>query len=184
MAARFAPKFRRRAGLVLAGALLLLCTTAAIAQQSARIGYVDMKRLIDNAPQVLDTRRRLEAEFAPRNKALESEQARLAELEARERRDSAILPKAAADSLKRETEALRKSIERTRKRLAEEFKARGDEEFNRQWPRIEAAVIAHARENQLDLVIQAPVMYASAQIDITDAVLARLKREAATAPAR
>ncbi|MBL0029501.1 MAG: OmpH family outer membrane protein [Rhodanobacteraceae bacterium] len=178
-----APKFRRCAGLILAGAFLLLSAATAVAQ-SARIGYVDMKRLIDNAPQVLDTRRKLESEFSPRNKALESEQTRLVELEARDRRDSAILPKAAADSLKREIDALRKSIERTRKRLAEEFKARGDEEFNRQWPRIEAAVIAHARENQLDLVVQAPVMYASAQIDITDAVLARLKRDAAATPER
>ena len=131
MAARSVPKFRLRAGLILAGAILWLCASFAHAQ-SARIGYVDMKRLIDNAPQVVDTRRRLETEFNPRNKALESEQSRLAELEARDRRDSAILPKAAADSLKREIEALRKSIDRTRKRLAEEFKARGDEEFNRQ----------------------------------------------------
>jgi outer membrane protein len=45
-------------------------------------------------------------------------------------------------------------------------------------------VVAHARENQLDLVVQAPVMYASARIDITDAVLARLKRDAAAAPTR
>jgi outer membrane protein len=184
MAARSAPKFPTRAGLILAGASLLLWAATTLAQPTARIGYVDMKRLIDNAPPVLDTRRKLDAEFAPRNKALESEQLRLAELEARDRRDSAILPKAAADSLKREIEALRKSIERTRKRLAEEFKARGDEEFNRQWPRIEAAVIAHAREHQIDLVVQAPVMYASAQIDITDAVLARLRREAAAAPTR
>ncbi|HQW80491.1 MAG TPA: OmpH family outer membrane protein [Pseudomonadota bacterium] len=183
MAARSVPKFRPHTGLILAGVVLWLCATMAFAQ-SARIGYVDMKRLIDNAPQVLDARRTLEAEFNPRNKALESEQNRLAEIEARDRRDSAILPKTAADSLKREIEALRKSIERTRKRLAEEFKARGDEEFNRQWPRIEAAVIAYARENQLDLVVQAPVMYASAQIDITDAVLARLKRDAATATGR
>ncbi|MBK7146199.1 MAG: OmpH family outer membrane protein [Xanthomonadales bacterium] len=64
------------------------------------------------------------------------------------------------------------------------LKARQDEEFNRQWPRLEAAVIEHARESQLDLVVQAPVLYASARIDITDAVLARLKREAALEPAR
>ena len=47
-----------------------------------------------------------------------------------------------------------------------------------------AKIFAYARENQLDLVVQAPVMYASAQIDITDAVLARLKRDAATATGR
>lgn len=183
MAASAAPRFLTHAGRILAGALLLVCATA-VAAQATRIGYVDMKRLIDSAPQVIESRRKLEAEFRQRDAALQTEQTRLVELEARERRDSAILPKAAADSLKREIDALRKSIERTRKRLAEELKARQDEEFNRQWPRLEAAVIAHARESQLDLVVQAPVMYASARIDITDAVLARLKREAALEPAR
>lgn len=182
MAALATPRFRNRSGRFVAGVCALLLAATAFAQQGERIGYVDMKRLIDSAPQVLESRRRLETEFAPRNKALEAEVARLAELEARERKDGAILPRTAADSLKREIEALRRSIDRTRKRLAEEFKARGDEEFNRQWPRIEAAVIAHAREQQLDLVVQAPVMYASARIDITDAVLARLKRDATTIP--
>lgn len=180
MAALAAPRFRNRVGLIVAGILLLCLATAATAQ-SARIGYVDMKRLLDNAPQVTETRRKLEAEFRSRDQALKNEEARLAELEARERRDSAIMPADIAASLRREIEALRKSVERTRKRLADELKARSDEEYNRQWPRIEAAVIAHARENQLDLVVQAPVFYASAQIDITDAVLARLKREAAVA---
>lgn len=183
MAASTVPAHLGLAARTLVGAVLILLAAAALAQ-SARIGYVDMKRLIDQAPQVVESRRKLESEFRQRDAALQTEQARLLELEARERRDAAILPKAAADSLRREIGALRKSIERTRKRLAEELKARQDEEFNRQWPRLEAAVIAHARENQLDLVVQAPVMYASAQIDITDAVLARLRREAAPAPGR
>ncbi len=179
MAARDVPMFRTCAGLWLAAVLALACAANAAAQ-SARIGYVDMKRLIDNAPQVIETRRRLAEEFKPRDAAVVAENARLAELEARERRDALMLPKPAADTLRSEIQALRKSIARVRNRLAQELKARQDEEFNRQWPRIEEAVIAHARENQLDLVVQAPVFYASAQIDITDAVLARLKREANT----
>jgi len=181
MAARDVPMFRSFTGLLLAGTVALVCAAGAAAQ-SARIGYVDMKRLIDNAPQVIETRRKLNEEFKLSDAAVASENARLTELETRERRDALILPKPAAEALRREIEALRKSIERTRNRLAQALKTRQDEEFNRQWPRIEAAVIAHARENQLDLVVQAPVFYASAQIDITDAVLARLKREAATAP--
>ncbi len=181
MAARDVPMFRICARLVVAGVVVLVFAAGAAAQ-SARLGYVDMKRLIDNAPQVIETRARLNGEFKARDAAVAAENTRLAELEARERRDALMLPKTAAEALRREIEALRKSIERTRNRLAQELKARQDEEFNRQWPRIEAAVIAHARENQLDLVVQAPVFYASAQIDITDAVLARLKREATTAP--
>lgn len=181
MAARDVPMFRTCAALLLAG-VVALAFAASAAAQSARVGYVDMKRLIDNAPQVIETRRRLSEEFRQRDAAVAAENARLGELEARERRDALMLPKPAAEALRREIEALRKSIERTRNRLAQELKARQDEEFNRQWPRIEAAVIAHARENQLDLVVQAPVFYASAQIDITDAVLARLKREASSTP--
>ncbi|MBK7146200.1 MAG: hypothetical protein IPH76_13720 [Xanthomonadales bacterium] len=74
--------------------VLFACATA-VAAQAARIGYVDMKRLIDSAPQVIESRRKLEAEFRQRDATLQTEQARLVELEARERRDSAILPKTA-----------------------------------------------------------------------------------------
>ena len=180
MDARNVARFRRLTGLILAGVAMLY--SIAGAAQSARIGYVDMKRLLDNAPQVIETRRMLGNEFKAKDAALKAEEARLAELESRERRDALILPKPAAESLRREIDALRDSITRTRNRLAKELKAREDEEFNRQWPLIEAAVIAHAREQQLDLIVQSPVFYASAQIDITDAVLVRLRRDAA-APA-
>jgi len=185
MAARSATLSLRCASLAFAGVVTLFCgVIAPVWAQSTRIGYVDMRRLLASAPQVVESRRKLETEFQARDVALRAEQTRLVELEARERRDGATLPKPVADALKREIDALRTSIERTRKRLAEELKSRQDEEINRQWPLIEAAVIAHARENQLDLIVQAPVLYASAQIDVTDAVLARLKRESSAEPPR
>jgi outer membrane protein len=185
MAGRHAPGLPNSVGAIVAGVFALLFAGLLAAQSSSptRIGYVDMRRLIDNAPQVAESKRKLAAEFASKDQSLKSEEARLATLEARERKDGTILPKPVAESLHREITALRTSVERTRKRLSDELRARQDEEYNRQWPRIEAAVIAHARENKLDLIVQAPVLYASAQIDITDAVLARLKRDgAAEAP--
>ncbi len=161
--------------------LALVWLQPALAQNlGTRIGYVDMKRLLDNAPQVVEGRKRLEAEFQARDQKLKAGQAELAELETHERRDAAIMPKAAADALHNQIETLRRTLDRTRKQMGEDLKARLDEELNRRWPEINDAVIAYARAQGYDLVIPAPVLYASAAVDITDRVLERLRAAAAT----
>lgn len=165
-----------------AALLLLLALCGMVQAQATRVGFVDMKRLLDAAPQLQESRQKIEREFASRDGALKSEEARLAELERTYANESALAPKAVADAAAREIEALRKSIERTRKRLRDEVRVRSDQEVAKQWPIIEAAVLGHAREQNLDLVVR-DVMYASPRIDITDAVLARLRRDAATAAA-
>jgi len=160
---------------------LVLLSFAATAQQPAqvpsRIGYVDMKRLLDNAPQVQAGRAALQREFAQRDTELKTQEARLADLVARQRRDSAILPKDAADALANEIDTLDRGIKRLREKMRDDLAARQNEELNKRWPEIQDAVIEYARANSLDLVVASPVVYASAAIDVTDAVLARLKRD-------
>lgn len=172
-------------------ALVLLCgiaapTGSAVAQaaSSARIGYVDMKRLIDNAPQVIAARARLDAEFATRNTQLDADAARLLRLEEQLRREAAVMSADGAEQLGREVDALRRSIERTRSRLQQEFGERVDQELGSAWPAMEAAVADYAREAGYDLVLSSPQLYASGRIDITDRVLDRLRRQAADGPAR
>jgi outer membrane protein len=145
--------------------------------QTQKIGYVDMKRLLDNAPQVAAGRQRIEAEFSGRDKQLQAEKARLAELETREARDSAVMPKTAADALHREIATIKRTIDRTIVKLNEDLKRRRDEELNRRWPEINDALINYARDNGFDLVLAAPVLYASPKVDITDEVLARLRAQ-------
>lgn len=165
----------------LACMLLALVSFATAAQQPtatpSRIGYVDMKRLLDNAPQVQAGRAALQREFAQRDGELKAQEARLADLQARQRRDSAILPKDAADALANEIDTLDRGISRLRERMRDDLAARQNEELNKRWPEIQDAVIEYARANGLDLVVASPVVYASATIDVTDAVLARLKRD-------
>lgn len=159
---------------------LLLPIFAWAQTQPTKIGYVDMKRLIDNSPQVSASRKRIEAEFIDRDRLLKAEQARLEELKARERRDAAVLSKADADALKREVQTRTLSIELTRKKLNEELNARGKEEIGRRWPEITDAVIEYARANGYDLVLTSPVVYAGANVDITDEVLAAMRAKAAS----
>jgi outer membrane protein len=169
-----------RYGLRILGLSLLLAvsTAAPPAQaQNARIGYVDTQRLIDNAPQVLEARARLAREFAERDRRLQLDEQRLAELEAGQRASAAPAGSEAALRLSAEATALRRSVERTRQRLREELLARTEEEIDRAFPRINEAVAEFARDQGFDLVLASPVIYASGRLDITDAVLDRLRRD-------
>lgn len=164
----------RRAALWL---LLALPGTVAAQQGSSKVGYVDMQRLIDNAPQVLAARTRLESEFGARDREFKADQARLAELDGRVRDEGARLPAAELDMLKRQAEALRRSIDRTRARLRAELAQRREQELERAWPLVTDAVSDLATEEGFDLIVPSPVIFASGRIDITDRVLDRLKRD-------
>jgi outer membrane protein len=171
----------RRAGLLL---LLALAGSASAQQGSSKVGYVDMQRLIDNAPQVLAARARLEAEFGARDRQFKAEQAKLAGLDARVRDEAATLPAPELDALRRQADALRRSIDRTRARLREELAQRREQELERAWPLVTHAVSDLAREEGYDLIVPSPVIFASGRIDITDRVLDRLKRDYAAAGAK
>ncbi len=165
--------------LVLTFAFALSGSVAAQAQApaSARIGYVDMKRLLDNAPQVIAGRQKLEREFAPRDTSLKADEKHLQELRDKQQREAATMAAADADALKREIDALDRSIKRNRDSMRNDLKSRSDQELDKSWREINDAVVAFAREQGYDLIVPSPVVYASPRVDVTDQVLERLKRQ-------
>ena len=165
--------------LLLALALLPACVCAQT--PVGKVGYVDYKRLLDNAPQMIESRTKLEREFAPRDAALKTDESRLTSLKQRYDRDSAIMAKADADALKREIDTLDRSIKRTREELHNQLAARAASERDRIWQNINDTVIEYARAQGYDLIVPSPVVYASPRIDITDAVLERLRHAAPAA---
>jgi outer membrane protein len=144
---------------------------------AARIGYVDMKRLLDNAPQVVAGRQKLEREFAPRDAALKADEKRLQELRERQQREAATTSAGDAEAQKREIDALDRSIKRNREAMRNDLKSRSDQELDRSWREINDAVVEFAREQGFDLIVPSPVVYASTRVDITDQVLERLKKQ-------
>ena len=165
--------------------LLVLLPVCAFAQSGAstRIGYVDLKRLLDNAPQMLDSRARLQQEFAGRDNALKADEAKLAGLQQKYERDAAIMAKADAEAVKREIDTLDRANKRTRETLRTELNARATAERDRVWQQINDTVIEYARSQGFDLIVPSPVVYASTRIDITDAVLDKLRQSKAATSA-
>lgn len=172
-------RFAAAVGVTL-GALLLvaaaLMPSSVAAQTGTKIGYVDLKRVIDEAPQMVESRTRLEREFSARDTAIKTAEAKLATLKQRYERDSAIMSKDDAEALKREIEA----TERANKRMVEDARndlaTRQAAERDRNWAKMQDIIIDYARGQGYDLILATPPVYASPRIDITDAVLDHLKR--------
>jgi outer membrane protein len=169
-----AGKWRYVSAIALALAFLPFLALAQTA--TGKVGYVDLKRLIDNAPQMVESRNRLQREFAPRDAALKSDETRLADMNKRYARDGAIMSKADADALKRQIDTLDGAIKRTREALRNDLNTRAAADRDRIWQQINDAVIDYARAHGYDLIVPSPVVYANPRIDITDAVLDQLRR--------
>ena len=148
--------------------------TAAEAQQ-LRIGYVDMKQVLDNAPQVLAGRARLDQEFRARNDAIEMDEMRAAALEARIQQGD--LSQDGRLQTERELRDLRRTITRRKEDLRDELSFRRTEEVQSLEEQINVAVQEIAERNGFDLIVSSPVVYASPDLDITDLILEQLEVE-------
>lgn len=143
--------------------------------QALRIGYVDMKEVLDNAPQVVAGRDQIDLEFRPRNEAIVSEEQRADQIELR--LGQGDIDDTARGRLERELRELRRSINRQREDLRDELSFRRTEEVQRLEDQINVAVQSVAELHGFDLILSSPVVYASDALDITDLILQQLQVE-------
>lgn len=143
--------------------------------QSLRVGYVDMKRVLDNAPQVVNGRQTLDLEFRSRSEAIEIDEFRAKTLE--DRLAAGDMNQEASLSAEREFRELQRSINRRKEDLRDELSFRRTEEVQKLEEEINLAVQEIAERNGFDLILSSPVVYANPDLDITDLILDQLEAE-------
>ena len=159
---------------LMAAVLLMALPGLALAE---KIGYVDALRLIDESPQGQSELKKLEDEFAGRNRDIKGRmdlfESRKADLE-----KNAVLM--AADEVEQVTEELRdmqRDIRRDQRDYNEEYNERRKNSLAELQKVISEAVIFIAKRDNYDLIVQQAV-FASDQINITDKVLEELVKRA------
>ena len=157
--------------------LLMLFVFAAgpAAAQQLRIGYVDMKQVLDNAPQVLAGREKLDLEFRPRNETIEFQERQVQAME--DRLQLGDLSEDAKIRLERELREMRRNVNRQKEDLRDELSFRRTEEVQKLEDQINQAVQAIARDSGFDLILSSPVVYADPSLDITQLILDQLRLE-------
>lgn len=155
--------------------LLGLALSATAGAQQLRIGYVDMKAVLDSAPQVIAGRSKLDQEFRARNDAIEMDELRAESLEMRIQQGD--LNEDRQLQLERDLRELRRNVTRRQEDLRDELSFRRTEEVQRLEEEINVAVQEIAQRNGFDLIISSPVIYANPDLDITNLILEQLEVE-------
>ena len=157
--------------------LLTLFVLAAgpVTAQQLRIGYVDMKQVLDNAPQVLAGREKLDIEFRPRNETIEFQERQVQTME--DRLQIGDMAEDDRKRLDRELREMRRNVNRQREDLRDELSFRRTEEVQKLEDQINLAVQEIARNNGYDLILSSPVVYADPSLDITQLILGQLRLE-------
>ena len=145
-----------------------------------QIGYVNIARVFEEAPQAEAARKQLEKEFAPRDQNIVKMQKDLRELEEKLARDSAIMSVREQRRLERDLLSNKREIKRETEEFREDFSIRRNEVFEKLRRRIIQVINTIGKEKKFDLIInEGAVVFAGKKVDITEVVLEKLRKEGA-----
>lgn len=152
---------------------LLIVTLACFSVSAAelKIGYVQVDKLLQRAPQTLATGKKLEEEFSPRSTELAKLENKIRSLETKLDAKKSTSSSTSRRKKEREINYLKLEFQRKQRELREDINLRKNEELAILQDRINKAVRAVADAEKYDLVVYGGVAYASKKIDLTDKVL-------------
>lgn len=157
--------------------LLGMLLTANAVAADLKIGYVQVDKLLQEAPQTAESGKKLEKEFSPRSQELDRLQKQIRELETALDKDRLTTTDAERRSRERDASNLKLEFQRKQRELREDINLRKNEELAVLQDRINKAVTTVAESESFDLVVYGGVAYASKKIDITDKVLKLLGKK-------
>ena len=136
-----------------------------------KIGYVQVDKLLKEAPQTAETGKKLEREFSPRSLELEKMSSQISAIETTLENENSALTSADRRSKQRQATNLKIEFQRKQRELREDINIRKNEELANLQDRINNAVKKVSEAEGYDLVMYSGVAYASTKIDITEKVL-------------
>ncbi|HKK05174.1 MAG TPA: OmpH family outer membrane protein [Gammaproteobacteria bacterium] len=143
-----------------------------------KVGFVNTAKVLEQAPQAEQARKKLENEFAPRDKALVAAQKKLKKLEDKLTTDGAIMNEAKRREIEREILSQKRDIKRSQEEFREDFNIRRNEELGKLQRLVIKAIGKLAREQKFDMIVgDNSVLFASERVDITERVLQVLREE-------
>ncbi|MBD9356693.1 OmpH/Skp family outer membrane protein [Methylomonas albis] len=154
---------------------LMLMICAGVSHAELKIGFVNVAKVLEKAPQAVKAKTRLETEFSPRDKTLVSQQKEIKSLEEKLGRDTAVMGEEERHRIEKDILDKKRDAARAQQEFSEDFNMRRNEELGNLQKRIVEAVRALAKEESFDLLLTDGVIYANDQIDVTSRVQQKLE---------
>ncbi len=142
-----------------------------------KVGYVQVEKILQEAPQTAESGKKLEREFGPRSQELDKLAKQIKELETALDKDSLTITDVERRGKERDVQNFKVEFQRKQRELREDINLRKNEELATLQDRINKAVQSVAKAENYDLVMYSGVAYAADKIDITDKVLKLLGKK-------
>ena len=142
-----------------------------------KIGYVQVDKILQEAPQTAESGKKLEKEFSPRSADLDKMQKQIRDIEASLDKEGVTMSEADRRAKERDASNQKIEFQRKQRELREDINIRKNEELASLQDRINKAVQTVSETENYDLVVYSGVAYASKKIDITDKVLKLLGKK-------
>ena len=165
--------------ILLSASLFSLLTSISVNLTAAelKVGYVQVDKILQEAPQTAESGKKLEREFGPKSQELDRTQKQIRDIEAVLDKDGITLAETERRNKEREVSNLKIEFQRKQRELREDINLRKNEELASLQDRINKAVQTVAEAEGYDLVVYSGVAFASKKIDVTDKVLKLLGKK-------
>ncbi len=159
----------------LAFATLFLASLSVYAE--LKVGFVQVDKILQEAPQTIESNKKLEKEFSSRTDKLKADVKALKERETSFSKDVLTMKDSERGTKEKSLSQLRVDVQRIERELREDINIRRNEELGGLQEQINKAVTSVSKAEGFDLVLYNGVAYASEKIDITDKILKSLGKK-------
>jgi len=153
---------------------LVLVFNTSVAFAEIKIGFVEIKKILQNAPQTMKANKVLEKEFTKRTKELKKIVKTIKAKESKFQKDSMTMSDSDREKKIKAIQALKIDAQRTEREVREDIDLRRKEEIAKVQRLVNVAVEKVAKEQAYDLILYQGVAYAGKKVDITDVVIKAL----------
>ncbi|ORU91133.1 MAG: hypothetical protein A6F72_01095 [Cycloclasticus sp. symbiont of Poecilosclerida sp. N] len=160
---------------VLITTILTIALASTLAQATGiKIGFVNVAKILEKAPQAETAKVSLEKEFSPRNKRLLANQREIKKLDETLSRNAKLMNKTEVRRLQRDVLEKKRAYKRDQEEYMEDFNLRRNEELAKLQRLVFEAIKGLSETEKYDLVLHDGVVFASDAVDITMKVQQRL----------
>ena len=150
-----------------------LVATVASAQAEMKIGFVNGQRVINDSPQAVKAKKKLEKEFEKRDQELQKMAKQLQGMQENLEKNAPTMAETERRNKEREFNDLNRDFQRKQREFREDLNLRQNEEMASIYENINKVIKKVAETEKFDLILQEAV-YFSPKIDITDKVIKSL----------
>ena len=155
--------------------LLALTLFPGVSFAEMKIGFVNLVKLIEEAPQGEAATKKIEAKFSPRDNAIRKKQEKVQKLEADIEKNAMVMKASELSKKQAEITKIKRSLKREAEEFREDYNVRRNEELKVLQKVVRDAINEVGKQNKFDLILAEGVLYTSDKANITELVLKKLR---------